>query len=141
MSDSSMLAFTLHLGQIASDDEQGWRLQAGGDGLADVDVARDHHAIDGCSDDRVTQVDLRLIERGLRLHDLRFGSFDGGIRCAGGALCRFEIGLRESAACRESSCARLSLRSSISSLHLGPVDISLKADDCGLRLLDLRLEE
>ena len=60
----------LHLRQVGGEDEQRRRLHAGGDRLADVHVARDDQAVDRRGDDRVLEVDLVLVERGLRLRDL-----------------------------------------------------------------------
>ena len=57
----------LHLGQVRGEDEQRRRLHAGGDRLADVDAARNHQAVNRRLDDRVLQVDLVLVDRGLRL--------------------------------------------------------------------------
>ena len=40
----SKIGIDLHLGQILSDLEQCWRLQAGGDGLPHIHFPVDHHA-------------------------------------------------------------------------------------------------
>ncbi len=65
-------------GQILRDLEQHRCLQAGGHRLAQVDAARDHHAVDGRADLRARQVDARLfqrrlarLQRGLGILDLR----------------------------------------------------------------------
>ena len=60
----------LHLRQVCGEDEQGWRLHAGGDRLSDVDIARDHEAIDRGRDDRVLEVHFVLVQRRLGLDDL-----------------------------------------------------------------------
>ena len=55
----------LHLCQVAGDHEQGRRVQAGGDGLAGLDAALDHRAVDRRADHRVGQVGLRPGQTGL----------------------------------------------------------------------------
>src|SRR5439155_24834898 len=60
----------LHLGEVLGDREQHRRLQRGGHRLADVDLARDDHAVDRRADRRVLEVGRRLGETGLLLVDL-----------------------------------------------------------------------
>ena len=59
----------LHLRQVGRDDEQRRRLHARGDRLADVHAALDHDAVDRRGDGAVIEVDLRLVQVGLRLDD------------------------------------------------------------------------
>jgi hypothetical protein len=61
----------LHPSQILRDGEQGWCVQAGGDGLASVDAAVHHRAGDRCADVRVLEIDLRLPQHRLFLLHLR----------------------------------------------------------------------
>ena len=61
----------LHLSEVFRDDEDGGRLQARGDGLADVDIARHHHAIDRRLDDGVVEIHLGDVHRRLGLVGLR----------------------------------------------------------------------
>jgi hypothetical protein len=60
-----------HLREILRDLDQRRRLQAGGDGLPEVDHAVDDDAGDRRADRRVAQVDLILVGGGLRLRELR----------------------------------------------------------------------
>ena len=57
----------LHLAEIFGDREERRRLQRGRDGLADVDAARDDRAVGGRNDRGVVEVDLRLMQVGVRL--------------------------------------------------------------------------
>ena len=61
----------LHLRQVLGDQKQRRRLKAGGDGLADVDIARDHRAVNRRDDVGIVEIDLRLLEVGLLLLDHR----------------------------------------------------------------------
>ena len=81
-SDSANIGFgkariDAHLGEILGDLDQRWRLQAGGDGLPQVDNPVDDHAGNRRADHRVTQVDLVLVSGGAGLCQLRFGGFAG----------------------------------------------------------------
>ena len=53
------LGVDLHLRQVLRDREDRRRLQRGGDGLADVDVARDDDAVDRRADHRVVEIGAR----------------------------------------------------------------------------------
>ena len=61
----------LHLRQVLGDREEDRRLQARRDGLADVDLPRHDDAVDRRQDRRVIEIDLRLLEAGVLLIDLR----------------------------------------------------------------------
>ena len=77
------LGIDQHLGQVLGDNEQRGRLQAGGDSLADIDVPRDHRAVNGCPDGGMVQVDVSEFRRGLPLLHLCFGLVelrDGGFQ-------------------------------------------------------------
>ena len=95
------LRLDLHTGEVLGDGEELRRRHAGRNGLARLDGALDHHAVDRRADIGALQVDARgverrlaLLERGLRVHDLRLGDGEVG----GGGLLRggrgIEIGLR-----------------------------------------------
>ncbi len=62
----------LHLGQVLGDLEELRRLEARGDGLSDVDAARDDDAVD-------RRRDVGVAERELRLGELRLHLLDGGL--------------------------------------------------------------
>ena len=55
----------LHFSKIIRDRENDGRLQAGCDGLAHVDIARDDDAVDWRSDRAVFQIGARFVERAL----------------------------------------------------------------------------
>ena len=63
----------LHRAEILGDGEQDRRLEGGGDGLAGIDLAREHHAGDRRIDGRLGEIGLRRGELGPRLRDLRLG--------------------------------------------------------------------
>ena len=69
MSASSIRRLDLHVRQVARDDEELRRLQARGDGLADVDAALDDDAVHRRADLGVLEVDLGLRQRRLTLLD------------------------------------------------------------------------
>ena len=87
----------------------------------------------------MTQIDLRLVERCLRLDDLRFGTLDRGICPAGRALRCFEVGRRDELLLEELSRS-FQLERRIRGLQSGSIGISLEANDRRLRLLHLRLK-
>ena len=60
----------LHPRQVLRDQEQGRCLKARGHGLADVDVARDHGAVDRRDDVGEAEVDLGRVERRFLLADI-----------------------------------------------------------------------
>ncbi len=60
----------LHVAQIVGYQKQSGRLQAGGDGLAELDIALDHHAVDRRADIGVLEIDLDLPHHGFALGDL-----------------------------------------------------------------------
>ena len=55
----------LHLREIVCNREKRWRLQARGNGLADIDVARDDYAVYRRSNDCMFEIDFRLVELSL----------------------------------------------------------------------------
>ena len=83
----------LHVAQVLRDGEQHRRLQAGGHGLAGVDVAQDHRAVDRRADDGALEVDLRLLEQRLAL-------LDGGLRAGDLRLAHPDLRLRPPSAAR-----------------------------------------
>ncbi len=75
----------LDAAQVLGDAEQLGRLEAGGDGLADIDAALDDDAVDRCPDLGAVEIDLHLLHRrlalgdlGLRRGDLRLADLEGG---------------------------------------------------------------
>src|SRR6185503_21222039 len=57
----------LHFCQVICNREESWSLQTGCYGLAHIDVPRDYYAVDRRRDDRVVEVQLRLLKLGLCL--------------------------------------------------------------------------
>ncbi len=70
--------FNLHFRQVIGNQKQGWRAEAGGDGLPDVDVARDHHAVDRRVNGGAGQVHLGLLQRRFPHLDRGLGLVEGG---------------------------------------------------------------
>ena len=84
----------LHLRQVLRDQEQRRCLKARGHGLADVDVARDHGAVDRRDDVGIAEVDLGRVERRLLLVDIGPVELDLRRRLVGGAAGAIERVLR-----------------------------------------------
>ena len=55
----------LHFSQVVRNLENDGRLQTGRDGLADIDVARNHYPIDRRGDRAMVEIGFRFIERAL----------------------------------------------------------------------------
>ena len=91
----------LHLGQVRRQHEQRRRLHAGRHRLADVDVARDHQAIDRRVDHRVIEVHLVLVQRRLRLGHLRFGGSQLRFGGSNGDIRGLELALRNQLPARQ----------------------------------------
>ena len=77
----------LHFREIICDRENDGRLQTGSNGLADIDTARNHDAVDGRSNRAMIEIGLRLIERALL-------DFHIGLGLMQRRRCRIEVGLR-----------------------------------------------
>ena len=69
----------LHAGEVFGDEEEAGGVEAGDDGLADVDAAVDDDAGDGGFDGAVDEVLARAVEGGLRARDLCLGLADLGV--------------------------------------------------------------
>ncbi len=75
-----------------------------------------------------------------RLDDLCLGALHSGIRRMSGALCRFEVRLRDQLPVEE--LVRTSeLEVGVCRLNFGALEIGLQSSDSRPRLLDLRLQE
>ena len=91
--------------EVVRDRENDRRLQAGRDRLANIDIARDHDAIDRRRDRAVVEIRFRLIERalfdfhvGFRLMKIRHGLIEvrlGGILLGKEILRAFRVYLRK----------------------------------------------
>ena len=130
----------LHLGQIRGDDEERRRRHARGDGLAHVDAALNHDAVDRRRDHGVVKVDLILIDRCLRLLDGRLRRLQRRLRRVHGDLGGVEVALRDEALGREFLRPRVFLLR-VGERDLVALGVRLRLDEIGLRLLQLRFEE
>jgi len=95
----------LDLIEVLSDGEQHWCLQAGGDGLAEIDRPVDHHTVDRRADLGAFEVDLgcfqrcfALLDRGLRVQVLGTRDSDVGARGLPRGLGRIQRRFRNAAA-------------------------------------------
>jgi hypothetical protein len=88
----------------------------------------------------VTEIDLRLVERRLRLDDFRFGAFHRCVCRSGRALCGFEVCLRDQFPAKE-LVRTCELEVGVGCLHFGAIEVGLEPGDCRPCLLDLRLKE
>jgi hypothetical protein len=130
----------LHVLEVLRDREERRGLHARGDGLADVDAARHDDAIDRRGDHRVSQVHLRLLERGACLDDLRLRRLGLRFRLVGRRFGGVEVGGREQLFLAQfSSAAQLGLR--IGDVDGGALGVGLQLGNGGLGLVDLCLEE
>jgi hypothetical protein len=130
----------LHLRQVGGDDEQRRRVHAGGDGLADVDIARDHDAVDGGFDDGVLQVDFALVQRGLRLDHRGLGGLELRLGGAHGHLRGLEVLRRDELPVRE-ALVPLQLAARVLDADPQAIDVRLGTGQVGAALLDLRLDQ
>ena len=83
-----------HAAQIA-DREEDRRVHRGGDGLADVHMAADHHAVDRRSNDGAIEAHARLRHAGSCGGDVRFGAFHVGRSLQHGGAREIELGPRQ----------------------------------------------
>ena len=116
----------LHLLQVLRDHEERRRLHARRNGLADVHVARDDDAVDRRADDRVAEVHLRLIERSLRLHELRLGGFHRRVRGVGRRFGRIEIAFGDEFL-RGEIAGATELDPGVGGLHTRALDVGLRS--------------
>ena len=63
----------LHFGKIIGDEIEGGGIEAGGNGLADIHVSGNYHAIDRSVDGAVGKLDLGTFKSGLVALDLGLG--------------------------------------------------------------------
>ena len=130
----------LHLRQVGREDEQRGRRHARRDGLSHVDVARNHKTVDRRGDDRVLEIHLILLERGLGLRHGRLLRFQLRVRGLHRHLRRLEIDLRHKLLVVQLLRA-LQLRLRVVQRHAQAIEIGLRAKQVRARLFDLCLEQ
>ena len=130
----------LHLGEIAGDDEQRRRLEAGRDGLADVHAPGNDDPVDRRGDDRVLPVDDHLVERGAGLRLLRAGRPEVGVRRLQGDLGRVVIGVRDELPVVKRG-RLFELHFGVPHGHHGSLGIGSGFAECRTGRLDLGVEE
>ena len=139
MSVSSTLALTCMRVRSSRDHEQRRRLHARGDGLPDVDVARDDDAVDRRGDDGVAEVDAVLVQRGARLDDLRLRRLQRASACR--AVVRAVSRSLAGISCWRSAARRGAASPRILDLHGRALGVGLQPLHRRLGLLDLGLEQ
>ncbi len=132
----------LHRGKILGDGEQHRRLERGGDGLAGIDLAREHHAGHRRIDGRLGKIGLRRGQLRAGLADLRLRRAHAGDRALVLGARRIELGPRRHPAVGQAEHLLLpgEVGAGLRRRGLGGGDLRLRGGEPGLGLDDRVLQ-
>ena len=128
-----------HLLEVFGDGEQDRRLQRRGDGLAGIDIARQHDAVDRRDDARLLEIGFVERELGGRDADIGLGGGLRRVRTVIGRLGRVEILLRAGLA-REQRFLAIIGQPRFLDGGLGLLDLGARGEQLGARAVDRCLE-